>query len=278
MPQGFDESSWGAFFQQVRDEIAAVIWPRWEAGAWVGQAVARMGALTRADLDLMDTQLRRWHLQPVGAQGDLALVTHKALFTAEDDMPHSGGTFETARRYLAAQPPAVVTGVVAAAVRALGAMGPRPLAFKRELQRPRPYQAQMLLGQPFNYEWAKSAVTPSIMSGHCLQGVFAATWSYVDQQQQIETLPGARLALQKFGVDFGDRRVFAGVHYPSDNVASWYIGLKLADVCFGSQAGPARCFMADAIRLSRVYTAMKQAAVDAGSPYGVLLTWVDGAM
>jgi hypothetical protein len=33
--------------------------------------------------------------------------------------------------------------------------------------------------------------------------------------------------LGQFGVDIGDRRVFAGVHYPSDNMASWIMALRL---------------------------------------------------
>lgn len=278
LPRGFDAASWAAFFQRVRDDIADVVWPRWDGGTWVGRATAAMGALTRADLDLIDAVLRPMLGQAAGAGGELALVTHKALFIAEDDMPSSGGTFETARRYLAGQPAAVVAGVVTAAGLGLGAMGPRSLAFKRDLQRPRPYQASLLLGRPFDYEWAKSAVTPAIMSGHCLQGLFVATAAYLDQQLQIDQLPGARAALQAFGADFGDRRVFAGVHYPSDNVASWYIGLKLGEVCFAAQASVAKAFMVGLIRRSRVYAAMAQAASGADSPYKPVIDWIDAAI
>lgn len=278
LPRGFDATTWAAFFQQVRDAIADNVWPRWEGGVWLGRAASTMGALTKVDLDLIETVFRPMLLQPVGQSGDLALVTHKTFFNAEDDMPISGGMFETVRRYLAGQPPAVAAGVVAAAGFGLGVMGPRSLAFKRELQRPRPYQASLLLGRPFDYELARSAVTPSIMSGHCLQGLFVATAAYVDQQQQIDQLPGARAALLAFGADFGDRRVFAGVHYPSDNVASWAIALGLAKVCFGAQATVARRFMVDAIRGSRVYLAMVQAASTTGSPYKPVIDWIDAAM
>jgi hypothetical protein len=31
----------------------------------------------------------------------------------------------------------------------------------------------------------------------------------------------------QYAVDFGDRRVMAGVHYPSDNLGSWLLALDL---------------------------------------------------
>jgi len=280
LPVGFTAATWSAFFLETRDEIAAVLWPYHDGTQWRGQAIATMDSLTGADFDLLHSTFRQRLLQPVGSSGDLALASHKALFLAEDDMPISGGLFETMRRYVASCPPAVVTSAILAASAGIRrGMGPRPLAFKRALQRPRPYQMSMVLSRAFSFEGAKSAFTPSIMSGHGLQGLFAATSAYVDQQQQIDQLPGARRSLAQFGVDFGDRRVFAGVHYPSDNLASWYIGLKLAPICFGAQGQAARAFMIDAIKLSRVHSTLVQAvAADPGSPYARLLQWLAAAM
>jgi hypothetical protein len=261
------------------DEIADRLWPTYIHGAWSGSAAAGMETLTLADLTLLDAKLRAVLAQPAGASGDLAHVTHKVLFQAEDDMPITGGLFETVRRYLAAQPPAVVNQVVAGTKNGLRALGPQPLLFKAALQRPRAYQASVLLGLPYSYEDAKSANTPSIMSGHCLQGLFVATSAYIDQQQQIDGLLGARRALQQFGVDFDDRRVFARVHYPSDNLASWFICLRLSPTCFGSGAATARTFMSEAIRASQVYAAMKAVVTaDPQSIYGPLLTWLDGML
>ena len=137
----------------------------------------------------------------------------------------------------------------------------------------------MALMRPFSVEGAKSAFTPSIMSGHSLQGLYAAPAAYLDQQQQIDVLPGARRSLAQFGVDFGDRRVFAGVHYPSDNLASWFIALKLAPPCFGAQGPSARAFMIDAIRQSRVHATLLQvAATNPGSPYAPLMQWLGAAV
>lgn len=280
LPSGFTAATWSSFLLQTRDEIAAILWPYHDGAQWQGRAMSTMDVLTKADLDLLDGVFRQVLSQPAGASGDLALVTHKALFLAEDDMPSSGGLFETMRRYLAAHPPAVVSSAVAAAGAGIRkGMGPRPLAFKRALQRPRPYQMSMALARAFSLEGAKSAFTPSIMSGHSLQGLFAATAAYLDQQQQIDLLPGARRSLAQFGVDFGDRRVFAGVHYPSDNLASWFIALKLAPICFGAHGPSARVFMIDAIRQSRVHSTLEQIArSNPGSPYGPLMQWLGAAM
>lgn len=280
LPAGFAAATWSAFFLQTRDEIAAVLWPYYDGMQWRGDAIATMDVLTRADLDLIDSVFRQVLPQPAGTGGDLASVSHKALFLAEDDMPISGGLFETMRRYLAAHPPAVVSNAIAAAGAGIRkGMGPRPLAFKRALQRPRPYQMSMKLMRTFSLEGAKSAFTPSIMSGHSLQGLFAATAAYLDQQHQIDLLPGARQSLGQFGADFGDRRVFAGVHYPSDNLASWFIALKLAPICFGAQGQSARVFMIDAIRQSRVHATLAQiASINPGSPYAPLMKWLGTAM
>ena len=39
-------------------------------------------------------------------------------------------------------------------------------------------------------------------------------------------------ALLQLAVDIGDRRVFAGIHYPSDAIASWIVVKTLADHVF----------------------------------------------
>jgi hypothetical protein len=40
-------------------------------------------------------------------------------------------------------------------------------------------------------------------------------------------MPAREASLAQYMVDIGDRRVFAGVHYPSDNIASWIMALSL---------------------------------------------------
>ena len=54
------------------------------------------------------------------------------------------------------------------------------------------------------------------------------------------------IALSHFGMDHGDRRVFAGVHYPSDNLASWAIASDLISRIF-NYADIISPFLKDAI-------------------------------
>lgn len=278
-PQNFDSATWDNLLQQVGDEFARELWPRRVNGAWVGAALATSEDLTRADLDLMRSQLQPLHRQPVGAQGELAQVTHRALFTLEDDIPVSGYLFETVRRYLEGMPAGLVAGVIAEAGRGIGALGPRPMMFKRVLQRPRPHQVSQLLQLPFDREHAKSAVSPAMISGHALQGLFLATYAYVAHHVQFDPLPGARAMLLRYATDFGDRRVFAGVHYPSDNVSSWYLALSLSDRVFGPQGPRARKFMVDAVRQSTVYAALKHhATTQPRSAFSAPMAWLDAAL
>ena len=75
--------------------------------------------------------------------------------------------------------------------------------------------------------------------------------------------------MKQYMVDIGDRRVFAGVHYPSDNLASWFCALRLCDHFFSTAGQDAKTLMWEAIsQHSAVYKAMASAiAKDANSPY-----------
>jgi len=77
--------------------------------------------------------------------------------------------------------------------------------------------------------------------------------------------------LRQFTVDIGDRRVFAGVHYPSDNLSSWYTALKLIPHVFTEPTDAwVRDFLWKAIDLrSIVFGAIKNhiAAHPNDSPY-----------
>ena len=39
-------------------------------------------------------------------------------------------------------------------------------------------------------------------------------------------------AIEQYATDIGDRRVMAGLHYPSDNLCSWLITLRMANHVF----------------------------------------------
>lgn len=39
-------------------------------------------------------------------------------------------------------------------------------------------------------------------------------------------------AQTQFAADFGDRRVIAGIHYPTENIASWILAIRLIPKAF----------------------------------------------
>lgn len=131
---------------------------------------------------------------------------------------------------------------------------------KREFVRPRPYQTALIFGfDNFHSEVAYSATHSAFYSGHCLEGMLfcaavAETWMADPDSFDDDAFK----ALKQYAVDFGDRRVFAGVHYPSDNISSWYIALKLIPHVFANPL-PVRQFVIDAVtQHSTVYQTIMQ--------------------
>jgi hypothetical protein len=111
--------------------------------------------------------------------------------------------------------------------------------FKARLQRPRPYQMDLLFGQgTLTYVRALTADTPSMCGGHSVQGILAIggileRWLkdelFESFSNDLKLQEKSKEALGQWAVDFGDRRVMAGLHYPSDHLASWIIFARLAD-------------------------------------------------
>lgn len=106
--------------------------------------------------------------------------------------------------------------------------------FKNAFMRTRPYQASLILGRDeFENYPALSARHSSFYSGHCLEGViFSAAIEEFWRSKGGEYSSDQFDSLAQYAVDFGDRRVFAGVHYPSDNIGSWIMALQLAKRAF----------------------------------------------
>jgi hypothetical protein len=157
-------------------------------------------------------------------------ATHRMLFVAEDlSRPSLGGFMN----YIAqAAPQPLLRDFDGLVGEGGGRRGfSAALELKLRMQRPRPYQTTLLLAPAaaFEYEPAVTAVTPSLVSGHALQAAMALATVVVRLEHQIQQkLPQALVEqMQRFFIHVGDRRVFAGVHYPSDNVSSWYTALRL---------------------------------------------------
>lgn len=211
------------------------LWPEWSQGQWQGAAAAHMIARTKADLGITQGLRaagpdRACDALPESATRHLDCTPHRSLFNEEDGGPGRPG--EALRLYdrsvnrelLEAMPRLFDRG--AGRKFSIGAI----YWFKQRLQRPRPYQAGLLLGMTFDHDGAKTALHPAMISGHAIQGMCmllcAAERLHLDRIEMAET---CWHALQQYCVDFGDRRVMAGVHYASDNLSSWILALDLIE-------------------------------------------------
>ncbi|MBL8212045.1 MAG: phosphatase PAP2 family protein [Bryobacterales bacterium] len=211
------------------------LWPEWSNGDWQGAAAHDMIARTKADLGITRSLRssgfdRVFDALPLSTTRHLDCTPHRSLFTEEDSGPGRPG--EALRLYdrgvnrelLEAMPRLFDRG--AGRKFSIGAI----YWFKQRLQRPRPFQAGLLLNLPFDHEGARTALHPAMISGHAIQGMCmllcAAERLHLDK---VEMADSCWHALQQYCVDFGDRRVMAGVHYASDNLSSWIVALDLVE-------------------------------------------------
>lgn len=266
---------WRKYVEALVAEVAEFLWPSYDfqAQAWCGAAQATARTLTEADLALLQTTLSTQLLKPVltrrADQASMCDVTHKYMFQKEDE-PTEPTLFAMLDLYLPTVPAEMLASLKKGVLKALGAFGPAPLRFKELLQRPRPYQVAFMYRRThFSWELAKSSMTPSIPSGHSLQALIGFCSGYMAWRLELQDVAGATEALQQYSVDFGDRRVFAGVHYPSDNIASWFFALRLCDHLFGEAGQVAKDFMRSAIEKSAVFIAMDTVRAEADSPYAL---------
>jgi hypothetical protein len=195
-------------------------------------------------------------------------VTHSDLFTEEDNDNIGFGLSYT--RY----DPSLDTLVESQLRDVLRAgytdkAGTIDLQLKQVFQRPRPWQMAFIQSRPtYKYRWAATADTSSLVCGHCLQGLIGVCSVYAD----LGSLMTKRSiqVLEQFAVDIGDRRVFAGVHYPSDNLSSWYTASALVPYVFkASHVAAVKRFMKNAIqKRSAVFAAIKHSIRSSkNSPY-----------
>lgn len=244
-----------AYIDSEAREIADNLWPRYDGG-WQGHAAPHAVQLTVDDLELMD-ELREHLFEQAPCGTSDQRFTHRALFEKEDLSAKP-----TLELYFPRLQPELLDKLRQAVVDAFPMLGPVHLRFKAHLQRPRACQTAFWLGrQSFVHEHAASADTPAMISGHCLQGLVVRTLAFFAQRRLVQNHPGGEAAMRQYCVDIGDRRVFAGVHYPSDNVGSWYCALRLCDHLFGTIGPQAKVFMWKAItEHSTVYKALQRSA------------------
>ncbi len=267
-------ADWPTWRAKAVKVVQQTLWPTFENGSWVGVSTAKMEDLTRVDFALMSA------LRPV-LDTDMTLggraVKHRELFTHEDVpserhanvvvVEHS--PTKTVRLYLEGHCDAATTNALAGGYLAgvSGKAGSVDLDWKRFFQRPRPYQMSFIMGETwFSHAHAKSAVSPAMISGHCFEASMGGLASFYASRKYALSKTADEM-LQRHTVDLGDRRVFAGVHYPSDNISSWITALLVTPNVSPSQAGHTWLWEAITTR-SRVYAAIDaELSRDPASPY-----------
>jgi membrane-associated phospholipid phosphatase len=273
---------WRSFVDGITTELAEFLWPKFDQSTqtWIGRADASKIALTVADLSLLRDVLLPKLFEPVGPSDPKKTVTNKSMFQDEDETK-PGLPYPTLDLYLPKVPVETLNALKDAIKKSVVGFGPAPLRFKELFQRPRPYQAAFMLNHTFAFELARSSMTPSMLSGHCLTGLIGRCAGFMTSRlrHQLEDVGGAVVELQQYAVDVGDRRVFAGVHYPSDNIGSWFVALRLCDHMFGEAGQVAKGFMREAISRSAVFIAITAVIrADAASPFALPMQKLDAEM
>jgi len=254
-------------------QIATTLWPIYDAdeSAWDSRAVAD---LFDADFSLLASLHSQLGL-PIRGWFSTA-VTHSDMFAEEDDgkigFGHDYSRYDPTLVPLARDQ---FRSVLQAGY--LNKVGTIPLQFKQVFQRPRPWQVAFIQGRStYQYRFAASADTPSLVSGHCLQGSLGVCNVFAELG---DTMSATSIeVLKQFMVDIGDRRVFAGVHYPSDSLSSWFTASELIPRVFvPSRVSAVKKLLRDAINdKSAVYAAIREhVASHHDSPYGAIVAAID---
>lgn len=250
---GPDFETW---VEGITDRLAAFAWPRWTAQGWVGAAAANAEALTKADMTIMTNCIAQMH-QPARQKGG---QDNCWWFDWEDDL--GGKTW--AARINAGFPGCKVDLEQFRLMVGEQAMykyyGALVFMLKRRLQRPRAFQMSWILKHkyPIAPLPSTSAWSPSANSGHAFQGLMGCLAAYLE----FPALAGYRDDLAILAADIGDRRVLAGIHYPSDNAMSWWAAFQCVKhvATDAAQLKTMREFLRAAVSGSLLWKAMQPSA------------------
>jgi hypothetical protein len=249
-----DAIEWEKWLETLANEMADFLWPIYENGAWKGKSSSNAEALTRADLQLMQTLTPKIDERIIG--NNSLTVLQRAAFKQEDDAP-PGPSFA----YYQPRMPAVLSEELGKVIMVGGANIARPAsqALKRLFQRPRPQHMALLMGmEDLKVQASITAITPAMISGHCIQGTMALAHVIFSMGEALNTIAGSSDDIEKYLIDTGDRRVYAGLHYPSDNLGSWYVSLRMCDHLYGIKAPAVKAQLWKSIQAGQVFKAVHQ--------------------
>jgi hypothetical protein len=274
MTAGSTEQQWQLWRDSLIRDLESVLWPTFDPGRGTWSRPPDP-ALMDADFELLESLESRLD-EPIRGRA-AAETKHRVLFDEEDDdYLLFGHKYD---RYDPGLPPYLRDGLTHILWNGYDRkLGSVHLQLKQVFQRPRPYQVAFIQNRNFEHLRSRVAATPSLVSGHCLQGCLAGVSAHVLFGAAVDFASVA--VLRQFTVDIGDRRVFAGVHYPSDNLASWYTALKLLPhVVDRSMLSSARSFLWDAISSQSIVYQAIRAHVDADpkSPYKAAVVAIEAA-
>jgi hypothetical protein len=267
IPSEERRKAWDAWLTRMIEMLDGTLWPalsRDTAETRRERAERRM-TLTDRDLRIM-TQLadnmRVCAVFPTGIDEG----RHDDLFAQEDRFgkPIEAGDMADTLRFYA---PFLASSLGAQFVDAMATgrerkLGTLTLRLKAEFDRPRAYQTAALFGLAgsFHHQLAVTGCTPAFISGHCVQALMSS--AYFDERLSatgVFVSDTISRSLQQHAADVGDRRVFAGVHYPSDSLGSWLVALCLTPYVFpAASVASAQAFVAGAVGRSAVYRALTQ--------------------
>lgn len=260
LPTEEREATWIQWRTDTVELINVTLWPQWDetSANWLNGDAAKMQAITLADFELFAKIQNSGILdrQPVSPIAAMSIPSHRQYFVDED----TGKLGERYYFYDTKLPTAQLEKIIPDLRQTLkDKAGSVSIQIKQMLQRPRAYQVAKLFGQEHRFELAATSMTSSMSSGHCFQGCLVSAGIYEAWLTRGYTPTAEQLfALGQFGVDIGDRRVFAGVHYPSDNISSWIMSLRLIDeVCPDKRVGR---FLANSIKTQSYVFQLLQAS------------------
>ena len=227
------EYQWTDWIDNTVEILNDCLWPSWNYSRndWDNPNYNLMNKITEADFVIMKELQDDNYLEKTYPESLVKWIANHKSFFEDEDQDRLG---DRIGEYSSEFPKEIWPYSKLISKIFLEKIGTTSMQLKSRLQRPRPYQVSSLVGASwFSWNLGATSMSPSMSSGHALQGLLFAAGTFEDfLQRGIKLSNNARDGLEQFGVDVGDRRVFAGIHYPSDNIASWISAVRLAKKVF----------------------------------------------